>query len=96
MFPSHIVASIKPTNFAAYSLFGDKLILAHQSSLTIIDSYTNQIIKTISLNNQPISSLTSSFNKQQVPKMISGIHLSSFDEFMILWGQNSLSIVRGW
>ena len=96
MFLPHIVASIKPTNLASYSLLGDKLILAHHSSLTIIDSYTHQIVKTISLNNQPISSLTSPINKQQVSKMISAIHLNSFDEFMVLWGQNSLSIVSGW
>jgi hypothetical protein len=96
MLPAHIVASIKATTFAVYSLLGDKLILAHHSSLTIIDSYTYQIVKSISLNNQPIASLTSLANKQQISKTISAIYMSSFDEMVILCGQNSLSVVSGW
>lgn len=96
MLPAHIVASIKPTSFAVYSLLGDKLILAHHSSLTIIDSYTYQIIRNIALNSQPIASLTSLTNKQVSSKMISAIYMSSFDEMMILCGHNSLSVVSGW
>lgn len=96
MLPAHIVASIKPTTFGVYSLLGDKLILAHHTSLTVIDSYTYQIIRNIALNSQPIASLTSPNNKQPSSKMISAIYMSSFDEMMVLCGHNSLSVVSGW
>jgi len=89
------VASIKPTNFAAYSPLGDKLLLAHHSTLTVIDSYTYQTLKTISLSNQPLPSLSSSL-KQAPSKAVSSIYFSSFEEVLVLMGQNSLSVVTGW
>ena len=96
LFPPHIVASIKPANYAAYSPLGDKLILGHHSSLTLIDSYTYQIIKTISVNSQPAALLTSSLNKQKASKLISSVHFNSNEEMLVMMGQNSLSLVTGW
>jgi len=49
MFESHHVLSLKNCKAASYSPYGDKLALGTVGNILLVDSYTHQVIKKISL-----------------------------------------------
>lgn len=56
LFPAFLVSPIQNTRHAVYSPLGDKIILATNNNLTVIDAYTFRTMTTIGLPNIQLQS----------------------------------------
>lgn len=51
LFPAFIITSIKNCSLAKYSPLGDKIIIANNGSVIVLNSYTFEVMKTVTLPN---------------------------------------------
>lgn len=100
LFPAFIITSIKNCNIAKYSPLGDKIVLATNGAVIILNSYTFQVIKTISLPNilsqtqlKRVSNIRQRLPVIANPKLITDLAFLKNGDMLVFSGNNSFSFI---
>lgn len=100
LFPAFIITSIKSCNLAKYSPLGDKIVLATNGAVIILNSYTFEVMKTVPLPNLLTQTQIKRFSsvRQKVPvlnnpKAITDFIFQKNGDILTFSGHNSFSLI---
>jgi hypothetical protein len=100
LFPAFIITSIKNCNLAKYSPLGDKIVLATNGAVIILNCYTFEVMKTVALPNiltqTQIKRFSSVRQKLPVfinPKVITDFVFQKNGDILAFSGHNSFSLI---
>lgn len=100
LFPAFIITSIKNCSLAKYSPLGDKIVLATNGAVIILNSYTFEVMKTVALPNILTQTQIKRFSsiRQKVPAFINPKVITDFvfqknGDILAFSGHNSFTLI---